>query len=258
MLVFKHYFYRMIKHPLNIGVYWVLPAIIIALNITIMDFNMEGTLHIVDGFNLISSGIVIQIVVMFQLFATSLVYDLLYADFRTDRRWRLLAAPRSLGHYLRANLFAAMIISVISGMIVLTVGRVVFNAYIFNIPVVLATLFVLSAFSMAIGTIIFLTTTKKSAAEGLAHAVVWPQFIPLMMGLATEGPMFFIFQRATPAALGMNAIALSSGFGEHIPGIGSGITDYDMTRSLTYLAILAGLTAVAWVITIILGKAKKF
>ena len=260
MKIFTHYLYRTIKHPVNLAVYLLLPAVIIALNVMIFDGQMEGTDHIVNGFNLAATAPVIQIMVMFQLFGTSLVYDHLYADFRSDRRWRLLAAPKSLGSYLRANLCAAVIVSMVSGTVLMLAGRFIFNAYLFNVPVLFATMFALTALAMGVGLIIFLVTEKKSAAEGLAHAFVWPQFIPIMMGLAAEGPMHFIFQRATPAALGMNAIAFSSGFDVDLAGtgVGTAITDYDMTRSLTYLGILFAIAAVVWVVAMVMGKHKKF
>lgn len=261
MTQLKNYFYRSVKSPVNLAVYLVLPAIIIALNIMIMNNNMEGDLHIVNGNNLMASGIVIQILVMFQMFGTSLVYDLLYQDFRSDMRWRLLAAPKSLNSYLRANLISAFILNMVIGTVLVTVGHFAFSAYLFNIPMLIATMAVTSAFTMAVGTIIFLVTEKKSAAEGLAHAMVWPQFIPLMMGLANEGIMETIFTRATPAALAMNAIYFSASPIETrvaIPMIGSAITDVDMTRAFTDLGILAGVTVVVWIVAAIIGKTKKF
>lgn len=238
------------KHPINLAVYLLLPAIIIAINVSI-GTNAIGILpEAWEGVNLNTATIVVWIMVMFQFFSTSLAYDLSFDDFRTDRRWRLLAAPIALRKYMVANVASALIISIISGLVLLAVGRFVFDAYLFNIGITLGVLVISAIMAMAVGCIFFLVCSKKGTAEGLAHAVVWPQTLPLQFlgALVNDGgPIEFLFTRATPYAVAINAINYSS------PLAGD-----DMNMAFLNLGVLAAMAAVLWVVVFIISRKKAF
>jgi len=207
MTTLKHYFKRIFTHPLNLLILIGLPIGILIINILVMQAFQADIGVEIEGYDIPATVLMVVITIMFAFFNMSLAYDFPFDDFRTARRWRLLAAPVSLTQYLLSNAFVGFVFSMLTSAILVAVGVLFFNAYLPNVFVLAAVVFVFSIFSQLVGILLYLLCPKKANAEALVFAIVFGLFIlsgqfmfPVDLGSVGN----FIFGRSTPNALAVN------------------------------------------------------
>lgn len=253
-MIFKHYLLRNMKHPLNIGAFIFLPLIISVINIMIIADIPDDAL--IGGVNIVSTQILFMVIIMFQLFAPSLVYDMFWIDFRSDLRWRLLGTPVSINKFLFSLGASSIVVALLASTILIVFGVIVFDMYLFNIGVTIAVMFILAVFSTFLGMLIAIFSKSKGAAEGICHIFVWPQVAPVMM-LGISHP---IVTRFTPYALAINAIQYSSEtFADGMQDINMAFdAGYDMNTVFINIGVLAALTVVTGIVVVVMGKRRAF
>jgi len=260
----KHYLKRIAADKIMIGVYIFLPLGIFLLNVLVMNENVGGTEHIVDGFDTFATMASISILVMFQLFSSSTIIDYMHLDIIGDRRWRLLAAPTSLGMYISAATVAAIIFSMISGAILLAFSTLVFNTYLFTPWVVVLTMFLLSFMAQMFGMLLFMFFKKKATTEAIIMILGFGMAIGAghMLGpidFGVEAVNNFL-QSQTPYAIAFLAIFYSGNLVAEPGSVGDMLlvapADGNMQQVFIYLGILAAITAVLTVIVFIVQRRR--
>jgi len=264
-LIFRHYLYRLAKEPISILVNFLLPLCLIVVNNVIADANFENNFHIVDGYNISASATAIAIVLMFQMFAGTLVVDGLYNEIRGTLRWRLSAAPASINNYIFANFFASVIVSVLLSLLLFAVSHVLFNAYFPSLPILFAVLVVLSIFSQLCGTLLFMLVAQKRVAEAIIMLYTFIMvggFGTLVGDLGFTGALRFFFSYATPYAISMR-ILLNSGFTGLEPLLEAfADTEFEIGDDMSIvganLGILIAMTVVLAIIVALFRKRRLF
>jgi len=205
----KHYFKRIFTMPINLLIFILLPVGISLVNNMIMVIEPVIQEDVGNLAGITATIISVVIIVMFAFFGSALVYDLLFDDFKSPRRWRLLAAPTSLGKYVMANIIICTVFSLITSALIFVANVFIFDAFVPNLLVMGAALFLFTVFAQLLGMFIFLIAPKKGVAEAIVQGIVWSTSLLAgnMMGGINLGRFGnFIFQRATPNAIAMQAM----------------------------------------------------
>ncbi|MCL1883251.1 MAG: hypothetical protein FWF81_05800 [Defluviitaleaceae bacterium] len=249
MIILKHYIKRAFLDPIGVLVFVLMPIIFITV-MYLLNMDIEGYYHIVNGYNTVSTGNVIANMLVFQFMGGTYIIDYVYLDFKSDRRWRLLSA-QSLNKYLLYALAACVMFSMVSSLIVLGVGYFFLNAYVGNIIMILAVVLCVALFGQLLGIFLSLFVKKKSTCEGILMASVWIMFILSGFMFGIEIPVFggFMQDYGTPAAVAIHAI-----FQSGLPALG--VSEPDMNRAYLSLAILVGFTAAIAVAVFVAGRRK--
>ncbi|MCL2571413.1 MAG: ABC transporter permease [Defluviitaleaceae bacterium] len=208
-MVIRHYFKRIFTQPINLLVLLALPVGILILNLSILNaVPPPDTPSIFENPASIDAGFVSMIIIiMFAFFGASVVYDYLFEDIRGERRWRLLAAPQTVGKYVFANVLGSTVFSLVSSVLIYGVGILMYDAYVPNLWVVAGTIFLFTVFAQLLGMFLLLVCPKKGTAEAALQGIVWSLTIltgNMFGGLNLGRVGNFIFQRATPNALAMD------------------------------------------------------
>jgi len=252
MTTIKHYFRRIFTNRINLLVLMLMPVGILVLNnLALQMVDGEELLGVVNDFSMDATALGIIITVMFAFFNTSLAYDFPFDDFKGPRRWRLLAAPVSLGKYIASNAVVSIVFSMLSSTLLMAVSVIAFNAYVPSLPhigLVFAVIFVFTIFAQVFGLLLFLIFPKKSQAEAAVMGIVFGlfilagQFIIAVPSLGTVGN--FIFQRAMPNALAVNALF--------------NLVVGDIDTTLKYLGFIGIYTVVTAIVVAIVSRRRPF
>ncbi|MCL2361443.1 MAG: ABC transporter permease [Defluviitaleaceae bacterium] len=245
----RHYFKRIATHPLNLLVFILLPVAISVinnevLNVVIDDAGAGGIIDMSVQYAIVSA----IIMVMFAFFGLSLIYDLLYDDFKSARRWRLLASPASLGKFIASNAVASTVVSLVSSALIFLANAIIYDAYVPNLWAFGLIIFVFTIFVQIMGMLLFLLIPKKGTAEAATHAIVWSTTILAgnMFGTINLGTALnFVFQRATPNALATNAIF-------------NLIIENDISQAMIYTGFIGIYVIAAAVIVAIVARRRPF
>ncbi|MCL1863807.1 MAG: ABC transporter permease [Defluviitaleaceae bacterium] len=253
LIMIKHYLNRVLRDKIMLFVYGLLPLAISGLNYMIFSANTQGDAHMLNGYNVIASSIVMSILILFQIFSSSTIIDYLHADVMGGRRWRLMAAPRSFFHYIFAATIAAVIFSMVSGAVLLVVSYFLFNVYMFNLGVVFIVMLILSFMAQMFGILLFIFFKKKSTTEAIIMVSGFAMQIfagRLIMGFSLGESVDRFFQHYTPYTLGLNAIFYSGTFAAE-PGSETfqiltdiGLVNLDMGRAFINIGILVAISVI--------------
>jgi len=253
-MVFKHYLIRICKEPIGLVCLILLPVAIASLFSFINNANIEDYRHIVNGHNMSATLQTMMNMVMFQFFCAGVVVDFMYTDLRSDMRWRLLASPQPLRKFIFANIYASIIFSIISGLIILAVGMIVFNVYLGTIWVTLTTLVVLAVSLTLFGTLLFLLIPNKRTAEAITFALAFGQTLPLNFISFDNTALRFIFERSTPYAFAFNAIIYSGTAREWFINP----VYMDMGRAMMNLGLLVAFGVIVGIAVLIVSRKRSF
>ena len=249
MTTIKHYFKRIAFHPINLLVFILLPVGISVINNSVLlnviiDAGVEGFVDMGEQYAIVTAIIMI----MFAFFGLSLIYDLLYDDFKSARRWRLLVAPKSLGTFIYSNAVASTIVSLISSALIFVANVLIYGANVPNLWALAVVIFVFTLFVQLTGMLIFLLIPKKGTAEAATHAIVWSTTILMgnMFGSINLGAALnFVFQRATPNALATNALF-------------NLIVENNISQAMTYTGFIGIYVVVMAVIVTLIARRRPF
>jgi len=246
-LIFRHYFFRMIREPIALLIFILLPLSLVFMNNMINFALVDVADDIVNGYSMSATFVAVAIALLFQFIGGSLVMDAFYTELRASLRWRLLAAPVSMNKYMMANLLACIIYSVLMGVLVFAISAIFFNAYLHNPLVVLGVLVTTSTFSQLLGMLLFFLCKRKNAAEAIIGVFagtmgVGMGFLGINFGRAAD----FIFNNITPLAVSLRAVTFS--------GFANADMNADMNIVITNWGILIALTVVLAVAVFTLGR----
>jgi len=253
-MIFKHYLIRICKEPIGLVCLILLPVAIASLFSFINNTAIEGYRHIVNGFNMSATFQTMSMMVMFQFFCAGIVVDFMYTDLRSDMRWRLLASPQPLRKFIFANIYASIIFSIFSGLIIIVVGMLAFNVYLSTIWVTLTTLVVLAVSLTLLGTLLFLLIPNKRTAEAITFVLAFGQTLPLNFLPLENNAIRFIFERCTPFAFAFNAILYS---GDTRTWLINPIY-MDMGRSMMNLGFLVAFGVIIGIAVLIVSRKRSF
>ena len=274
MKITLHYLKRIATEPIGLLIFVLFPVGLLFLNNTII-MNMLGDTYdlmaTIGGrqYNFAATSSTMMIMMMFQLMGGSFIIDYTFIDLKSNRRWRLLASPHSKNKFLFSALAACLIVSIISGLLVIAVGYFLFDAYIGNIGMILTALVLMAVLGQLLGLLIALLCNKKGTCEGVLMGVSWGIFIlsgffPNTNDLPLVGTFFST--RGTPFSAGVRAIERSgmdyNFYGRVYEECGViyervfALNPYDMNDALISLGILAGFVLAMAFATVWVGRRK--
>jgi len=247
MIIFRHYLKRIVTEPITMLIFVLFPAALVAVN-TFINLGMvdETVDRLVNGRDMMAGSVAVLMLVMFQFMGGTLVIDHIFRDLKSDRRWRLGAAPVSTGKIVFSMALANIVFSIIAGLLVLAVGFIFFNAYYPNIPVLLTLLVILAVFSAFLGMLVSVFVPKKGTAEAIVMIFAWAMILPAgLFGPVNLGSALNrFFNYMTPYAMALRTTLYS------------GMPRDDMSIVMLNLGILAGLTALIAIFTLILLRRR--
>jgi len=248
MIIFRHYLKRIITEPITMLIFILFPAVLVAVN-TFINLGMveDEMANIVNGRDMMAGSVAVLMLIMFQFMGGTLVIDHIFRDLKSDRRWRLGAAPVSGGKIVFSMALANIVFSIIAGLLVLAVGFIFFNAYYPNILVLLALLVILAVFSAFLGMLVSAFVPKKGTAEAIIMIFAWGMILPAgLFGPVNLGSALNrFFEYFTPYAMALRTTLYS------------GMPRDDMGIVMLNLGLLAGLTVLLAIATLILSRRRE-
>ena len=263
-MIIKHYLRRLLTEPIGLAINVAFPVVIVVLNtvinVDILDAADQSL--IVNGYSVMATVLATIIMVMFQFMYGTHIVDLLFRDFRSATRWRLLAAPKSINKYIFSAMLACVFFSILAGVLIMAVAAIFLDAHLHNPFILIGVITITSIFSQIFGMLVFLLVRKKGTAEAIcvlfSFAMVVPAghfLITFNMGRVVD----FIFGYLTPYALAMRAILSSGIMGNTVNENFTGNFAYgrDMSTALLNMGALAATTAALAIITAIVARRRS-
>ena len=244
--IFKHYLFRAYTDIFGLLIQIAAPILIASIMSVIGMGGMDEGSYMQDGFNVVATGNFLINLLIFQFMSGGYISEYIHNDFKSDRRWRLLATPVSLNKYVFSALAACVVYSLTSSLIVMAFGYFVFNVYMGNIIMILVTLLVTALLAQFMGFIIGLCTKTNSSAMTLVQVVGWSLlifsgfFISLDIGGITD-----FLGNYSPFSLAVDAFFYSSIFNDNM-----------MSDALNALGLLSATTAVIAIVAWIIGRRR--
>jgi len=255
-LVFKHYFMRLLKDKLALGIQLGIPLIIILFMMNIGD----DTPFLGEVWATIASTFIIG----FAFFGGQWAMGHIFDDLKDTRKWRLLAAPINEGVYRKAAMLASMAISFTNSMIVIIVTTIVRPVVWGNLPILIVAIILINLLSHSF--CYFLTVVMKDykGANALSTVVlmglniIGGGIIVGIQNIVNIDAFTFIHDFVTPISMGRQIIAnggmgVTSLVGETVATVGH--TDWNAV--LLNIGMLLGLSALFAVLSFVIEKVKK-
>lgn len=253
-LVFKHYFIRLMKDKIALGIQLGIPIFIILFMVGMPDEDP----FLGEAWAMIASTFVISFATFGGQWAMGHIFD----DLKEVRKWRLLATPVDKSVFQKAAMLASMTISFINSMIVILVTTIMRPVEWGNLPLLIGIVILINLLSHSF--CYFITVVMKDYKG--ANAVT--NFI--LMGLAILGggivvglpdivnidAYTFIHDYTTPLSMGRQAI-LNGGIGGMFEGGAFVVRTTNWNIVMLNVGLLLGLTALFAVASFVIGKVKK-
>ena len=241
--VFKHYLKRACVEPMGILLYVLLPVGLVVLNNLVYLTSAAEYDYVV--YSTATTNQTVFIAMLFQLIGGTYIVDYIFLDFKSERRWRLLATPVSLNTHFFAAIAASIVFLMVSNLLILGIGHFFFYVYLGNFAMIFAALFFMALFAQLLGVLLSLTLEKKATASIAVEVIafvmsfgffVFAQSLPVVGG--------FLSTYGTPFSAGMLAINRS------------GFYNPDMGGAFLGLGILIAFTAVMACVVAIIGRRR--
>jgi len=266
-MIFRNYFMRVVKDPLNFGMLIAFPLVMITVFITATTTGDNGVPFYLRAFNetycLVATGNLLFNAMFFQYFAGMIVTDFLYLDFRSDMRWRLMASPKKFTSFIFSAIMASIAVAALNGVVVVAFTRLVFNAY-FPILMTIVAISGMAIFVTLFGVLCFLLIPNKGTTTATIMVFAFAQMLAFNFNLL---PFPEINSIGVASFLPIVAAVRSiDHFGNMMfefnnPDIGwvGGITMLESYNSTAFihLGILGGLVAVTLIAVLIVGRKRK-
>lgn len=253
-LVFKHYFIRLIKDKLGLGLQVGLPLFIILFMINLPD----DTPYLGQVWAIIASNFIIG----FSLFGGQWALGHIFDDLKATRKWRLMATPVGDGVFTNAAMLGSMIISFVQSMIIMVVVTIATPVEWGNIPLLIGTLILTNLLSHAFNYFLTVVVKDYKTANGITMVVTMGLMIiggGIIMGidgLVNIDAFTFIHDYVTPLSMGRQVMVNGGGAvlfetGEFVQ-VG---TDWGLV--MLNVGLLLGLTALFALASAVMRKVKK-
>ena len=256
MLILKNYLLRAYRDKTTIIMMLIFPCVLIAIMTFVSNANAVGYDHIINGYNVFATFNMVMNALLFQFLSGTYLTDFMYEDFRSDRRWRLLAAPVSLGKYVFIACIANVIIALANSAVILTFGYFVLDAHLSNLIMVVASLFTFSLFLTLLGMLLFMLIPKKSTTTALFFALAFGQILPFQFGIISTTRGVLGVGNFLPIIAASNAIEYASQMRFGFADGAYYLLDADMGGALVHLAILAGYAVITGLAVMIIGRKR--
>ena len=259
-MILAHYVLRSIKDRLNFIMCIAFPSVMITIMTMAANANAGG-LNIIDGINSSATSNTTFNAIFFMFFSAMIVTDYLYAEFRSDLRWRLMAAPVHFRKFIFSAIGASMIVTAINTTVVMLFGRFALGAYLHNIFVTSATLILLAVFVTFIGVLCFMLIPKKSTSNAILMAFAFAQLLPIQFGMLNIERGVIGVGSFLPVGAAVQAVTYAGTM--MLDFLGAGFADgvvrleADMRMALIHLGIVAGYAALAGIAVAIVGRTRK-
>ena len=252
-LIFRHYFKRAIKHPINLLVYIGLPVALVVLNMlgAVGLFELQGgdLVANADRVAVQATFLAVMFMVSFQFFSGELLLENIFSDLKEGSvRWRLAATPVPQRTFLSGAVVASWVFNLVQAMIILGVAAVLFDVQWGNPFVLVSVVLLVSILSQLIAALITqLAPKRKTATVAINILCFGMMFLSgvLFIPLGDSAIATFLQQYGTPLALGYRAILYA------------GPVFDDMGQALFNLSVLGGITLVMAALVFVLGRRRK-
>ena len=253
-LVFKHYFMRLMKDKLALGLQLVLPLFLILFMVGLdADDPFVG-----EAWAMIASTFIITFATFGGQWAMGHIFD----DLKETRKWRLLATPVDASVFRKAAMLASMAISIVNSLIIIIVTTIIRPVIWGNLPllvgVVILTILLSHSFCY------FITVVMKNYKSANAATTV------ILMGLAIIGggiviglpnivnidAFTFVHDYITPLSMGRQAV-LHGGLGATFVDGQIILSHTDWHVVLLNIGLLIGLTTLFAVLSFVIERVKK-
>jgi len=251
-LIFTHYFKRLLRNPINILVYIVLPMGLVVLNMlaNIGMFELQGGDLAANASAVAATATLLATVFMvaFQFFSGELLMENIYSDFEEGPvRWRLSASPVPQRTFLFGAAVACWTFNLVQAILIFSVLAILFDIYWGNPLVLVAVVLIVSIMSQLIGALVSqLAPTRKTATVAINLLCFGMMFLSgfLFIPLGNSAIATFITSYGTPLALAFRAILYA------------GPVLDNMGHALFNLGLLAVITLVLAALVFTLGRRR--
>ena len=252
-LIFRHYFTRAVKHPVNLLVYVCLPLALVVLNMlgAIGLFELQGgdLAQSTENVAMQATFLAVMFMVSFQFFSGELLIDNIFTDFKEGPvRWRLLASPVSQNTFLLGLVFSSWIFNLVQAAVIFGVTAIAFDVRWGDPAIFIAVVLLVSILSQLIGAFIAQVAPKKKTANVAINLVCFGMMFlsgVLFVPLGNSAIATFLQEFGTPLALAYRAILYA------------GPVFDNMNQALFNLGVLATITGVMAVLVFALGKRRS-
>ena len=247
----RHYLKRAFTNPVEIALMTLLPVGIIFLNVSVNASFMEtetGLTFLWEGYNILNTNVVMNILVMFMFMSGAYAGEYYFRDLRRDNRWRINAAPVAKANFVAGAIGAGVIFSFTTAMLVLVIGYFFFDVYLGNLHVIIPVVVLVALMSQFIGIIIALFAKKRGAIDGISMALSFAMAALIGMFFVAIPAPTFVREHVIPMGVALRAINATSLQGQ-FQGMG-------MRDSLQSIAVLAGITVILGVATLIIARRR--
>jgi len=250
-LIFRHYFTRALRDPLNIIVFLCLPLALVALNMLglIGMFELAGESE-TSASDIAATATVLAAVFMvaFQFFSGELLLYSAYELKEGPMRWRLFASPAPPRMFLAGASAASWVFNLVQGFLIFGGIALLFDIYWGN-PLILVSVFLLvSIMSQLIAALIFQLAPKRKTASIIINVICFGMMFFsgfLFVPLGNSAIATFLTSYGTPLSLAWRAIVYA------------GPVLDDMSQAVFNLGVLAAITLVLAALVLILGRRRE-
>jgi len=250
-ITLKHYLKRASTKPIEIALMTLLPVGIIFLNVAVNQNFMaseEGMQFLWQGYNLVNTGVVTNIMVMFMFMSGAYAGEYYYYDLRSVNRWRLNATPVATANFVFGAISGGFIFSSLTGGLILTMGYFFFDMYMGNLIIIVLVLLLVVLMSQFIGIIVAIFAKGKGSIDGIMIALSFAMASMVGAFLIPIPMPDFVRDYILPYGVALRATVVSRPTAQAL--------NYDLRDAIPYLAILVGMTIVFGIAALILARRR--
>ena len=248
-ITLRHYLKRAFAKPVEIALMTLLPVGIMVLNIAInADFmaGEDGAQFLWNGYNLLNTGVVTNIMIMFMFMSGAYAGEYYFMDMRGVNRWRLNATPVATANFIFGAISGGFIFSTLTGGLILAVGYFFFDMYFGNLVVLVAVLLLSVLMSQFIGIIIATFAKSKGGIDGIMIALSFAMASMIGAFLIPIPMPDFVRNYIIPYGVAFRATVVSRP---------SPMEDsFGLSYAIPYLAILVGMTVVSGTVALVMAR----
>lgn len=209
---FKTYLRRMLRDPLGLLIFTVVPLFIVWVLSFVYSNSTEENIF-VSRYNMVTTHLAIHMMILFQLNSGIYLLNYLHYDFAKSMKWRLRSTPCPTHTFIFSCIAACSIFNIAQGLLIVGFSAIFMDVYWGNPWVTLLIVMLISLFSQLLNILLFLFVKNLGLAETLSWFFSWIMAVLGGMMFSLPDTAFFTFMKTygTPYSLAQTAIK-SSGF----------------------------------------------
>jgi len=251
LITLRHYLKRAFVKPVEVALMTLLPAGIIFLNVAVNDnvLTSEETLAFMyQGFNMLNTGIVLNIIVMFMFMSGAYAGEYYFYDMRSVNRWRLNATPVAAANFIIGAIGAGVLFSSFTAALVIGFGYFVFNMFMGNIVIIVIVVFLITLMSQFIGIIVSIFANGKGSIDAIMIVLSFAMASMVGAFLIPIPMPEFVTNHILPYGVALRALTVSRP---------TAMRDYySNVDAIPYIAILLGMTVIFALAALVLARRR--